>query len=304
MLLEIFLAIIFAIFFIAIIINRLLIWLKPNKDWKELTLRLLTWWMLIILFSFVLLSPYWVGLIFFALVSFVALKEFLALISLRYSDRISLFCMFFAIPINYTLIGLHLYNAFIIFIPIFMFLFLPICMAFSGVTDGFLRNVTQFYWILMITVFALSHTAFLLILPNNNEPTGALLVLFLVGLTEANDIAQYLWGNAFGKMKVIPSISPNKTLFGLCGGIITTTLLATFLGPILTPLNWYISLFTGLMIGVIGFCGDIVISAIKRDVGVKDTGTFLPGHGGILDRVDSLTFTAPLFFYFMKYFYY
>lgn len=304
MLLEISLAIIFTIFFIAIIINRLLIWLKPNKDWKELTLRLLTWWVLIILFSFVLLSPYWVGVIFFALISFVALKEFLSLISLRHSDRILLFFMFCAIPINYTFIGLHLYNVFVIFIPICMFLFLPICMAFSGVTDGFLRNVAQFYWILMITVFALSHTAFLLVLPNNNEPTGALLVLFLVGLTEANDIAQYLWGNALGKMKVIPSISPNKTLFGLCGGVITTTLFAIFLGPILTPLNWYISLFTGLMIGIIGFCGDIVISAIKRDVGVKDTGTFLPGHGGILDRVDSLIFTAPFFFYFIKYFYY
>ncbi|EAN2945089.1 hypothetical protein AII34_21160 [Salmonella enterica] len=151
----------------------------------------------------------------------------------------------------------------------------------------------------MTTVFAFSHVAFLLVLPADRMQTGALLVLFLVGLTEFNDIAQYLWGKSLGRIKVIPKVSPNKTLAGLLGGVTTTALAATVLGPLLTPLSWPMALLAGVIIGV-----DVVMSAIKRDIGVKDSGTLLPGHGGILDRLDSLIFTAPVFFHFVRYFCY
>jgi len=153
----------------------------------------------------------------------------------------------------------------------------------------------------MATVYALSHVAFLVILPADGKQTGALLALFLVGLTEFNDISQYLWGKSFGHIKVTPKVSPGKTLAGLLGGGATTALVATGLGPILTPLTWPMALLAGTMIGIAGFCGDVVMSAIKRDRGVKDSGTLLPGHGGILDRLDSLIFTAPLFFYLIRY---
>ena len=146
--------------------------------------------------------------------------------------------------------------------------------------------------------------AFLLVLPDDGKQTGALLVLFLVGLTEFNDIAQYLWGKSIGRIKVTPRVSPNKTLAGLVGGVATTTLMAALLGPLITPLSIPLSLLAGLIIGISGFCGDVVMSAIKRDIGVKDSGTLLPGHGGILDRLDSLIFTAPVFFHFIRYFYY
>lgn len=304
MILEKNLVAIFFILVVATIINKLLIWLIPNKDWKELTLRIRTWWFIVVIFSVMLLSPHWLALILFAMVSFVALKEFLTLINVRDSDRMSLLLLFISIPINYTLIGLNWYGGFIVFIPVYVFFLLSICMVVSGNTHGFLRAVSELYWILMITVFALSHTIFLLILPADNKQTGALLVLFLVSLTEVNDIAQYLWGKLLGKIKVVPKISPKKTLEGLLGGVMTTSLLAMLLGPLLTPMSWSIALFSGCVIGIIGFCGDIVISAIKRDLGVKDSGTLLPGHGGILDRLDSLIFTAPVFFYFIRYFYY
>ena len=117
-------------------------------------------------------------------------------------------------------------------------------------------------------------------------------------------MAQYIWGKSFGKIKITPKVSPNKTLAGFLGGIFTTTIAATLLGPELTPLNWAMSLLTGLIISVSGFCGDIVMSAIKRDIGIKDSGTLLPGHGGILDRLDSLIFSAPVFFHFIRYFYF
>lgn len=304
MLLEKSLAVIFALLLVATVINGLLVLLRPKKNWRELTLRIRTWWVIIVLFSLAMLSPHWLALTFFALVSFMALKEFLTLAPSRQSDRIPLLWMFIAIPINYWLIGIGWYGMFVVFIPVYVFLFLPARMVVAGDTQGFLRTASQLHWGLMTTVFAFSHVAFLLVLPADGLQTGALLVLFLVGLTEFNDIAQYLWGKSFGRIRVTPKVSPNKTLAGLLGGVATTAVLAMTLGPLLTPLNWSMALLAGIIIGITGFCGDVVMSAIKRDIGVKDSGTLLPGHGGILDRLDSLIFTAPVFFHFIYYFYY
>ncbi len=304
MLLEKSLAVIFALLLIATVVNGLLVWRRPGKDWRELTLRIRTWWVIIILFSLAILSPHWLALTFFALVSFMALKEFLTLAPSRQTDRMPLLWMFIAIPINYWLIGINWYGMFVVFIPVYAFLFLPVRMVIAGDTQGFLRFVSQHHWSLMTTVFAFSHVAFLLVLPDDGKQTGALLVLFLVGLTEFNDIAQYLWGKSIGRIKVMPKVSPNKTLAGLVGGVATTTLMAAVLGPVMTPLNLPLSLLAGFIIGLSGFCGDVVMSAIKRDIGVKDSGTLLPGHGGILDRLDSLIFTAPVFFHFIRYFCY
>ena len=304
LLLEKSLAVIFALLLIATVVNGLLVWRRPGKDWRELTLRIRTWWVIIVLFSLAILSPHWLALTLFALVSFMALKEFLTLAPSRQTDRMPLLWMFIAIPINYWLIGINWYGMFVVFIPVYAFLFLPVRMVIAGDTQGFLRFVSQHHWSLMTTVFAFSHVAFLLVLPDDGKQTGALLVLFLVGLTEFNDIAQYLWGKSIGRIKVMPKVSPNKTLAGLVGGVATTTLMAAVLGPVMTPLNLPLSLLAGFIIGLSGFCGDVVMSAIKRDIGVKDSGTLLPGHGGILDRLDSLIFTAPVFFHFIRYFCY
>ncbi|HFE32006.1 MAG TPA: phosphatidate cytidylyltransferase, partial [Gammaproteobacteria bacterium] len=133
---------------------------------------------------------------------------------------------------------------------------------------------------------------------------GAGLVLYLVFLTQFNDVCQYLWGKMLGRRKVVPRVSPNKTWEGFLGGVTTTTVLAVLLAPVLTPIEWPMAIAAGLIIGIGGFIGDVTISALKRDIGVKDSGSLLPGHGGILDRVDSLTYSAPLFFHFIHYFYY
>lgn len=304
MLLEKSLLVIFALLLVASVVMALLKRLRPQKDWQELRLRIRTWWVIVVLFALALLSPAWLALTFFALVSFLALKEFLTLVPSRHADRMPLLWMFIAIPVNYGFIGTGWYGMFVVFIPIYVFLFLPARMVIAGETQGFLRTVSQLHWSLMTTVFAFSHVAFLLMLPADGKETGALLVLFLVGLTEFNDIAQYLWGKSLGRIKVTPRVSPNKTLAGLVGGVATTSLLAMLLGPLLTPLSWPMALLAGVIIGISGFCGDVVMSAIKRDIGVKDSGTLLPGHGGILDRLDSLIFTAPVFFHFIRYFCY
>lgn len=136
---------------------------------------------------------------------------------------------------------------------------------------------------------------------NHKYPGRGVTGVISLALTESNDIAQYLWGKSCGRRKVVPKVSPGKTLEGLVGGVITTMIASLIIGPLLTPLNTLQVLLAGLLIGISGFCGDVVMSATKRDVGVKDSGKLLPGHGGLLDRIDSLIFTAPVFFYFIRY---
>lgn len=276
----------------------------PEKDWQELRLRIKTWWWIVIVFTLAITAPKALSLTIFAFISFLALKEYLTLIPTRRTDNMPLLWAYLAIPIQYYWIGAEWYGMFIVFIPVYVFLFLPMRMVLIGNNQDFLRSASVLHWGVMTTVYAISHVAYLTVLPSDTPELGPLLVIFLVALTECNDIAQYLWGKRFGRIKVIPKVSPNKTLEGLLGGIATTVVLAWLLGGILTPMNSMQSILAGLIIGCAGFVGDIVMSAVKRDIGVKDSGKLLPGHGGILDRLDSLIYTAPLFFHYLRYLYY
>jgi len=266
---------------------------QPKRDYLELQQRITSWWVIILIFSLAMLSPKWLALTFFGFISFLSLKEYLTLAPTRRSDSIPLLWMYAAIPLQYIWVGMSWYGMFIIFIPIYVFLFLPARMVIVGDTKGFLHSASVMHWGMMTTAFALSHVAYLMALPSGDKNAGALLVIFLFAATELNDVAQYIWGKSLGKIKITPKVSPNKTLAGLLGGVLTTTLLATLLGPFLTNMDWIHSLGAGIIIGLSGFCGDVVMSAIKRDFGVKDSGKLLPGHGGILDRLDSLIYTAP-----------
>ncbi|MCW6032144.1 phosphatidate cytidylyltransferase [Pantoea sp. JK] len=294
---------IFGVLILATLIIFVLRKWRPQHNWVELQQRVNSWWVIICLFSLAMLSPKWLALTFFGFISFLSLKEYLTLAPTRRSDSMPLLWMYAAIPVQYLWTGMAWYGMFIIFIPVYVFLFLPARMVIAGDTKGFLHSASVMHWGMMTTVFALSHVAYLMTLPGADASAGALLVFFLVALTELNDIAQYLWGKSLGRIRVTPKVSPNKTLAGLLGGIFTTMLLAVILGPLLTPMSYLHSLGAGLIIGASGFCGDVVMSAIKRDFGVKDSGKLLPGHGGILDRLDSLIYTAPLFFHFYYYFY-
>ncbi len=280
--------------------------LRPDRDHTELVLRVRTWWLIILLLFGALLLSKGAAIVFFGLVSYLAFKEFITLIPTRRADHRVLFWAYLAIPLQYFWAYIEWYGMFIIFIPVYMFLMLPMRMLLRGQTEGFLKAAGTLQWGLMTTVLSLSHLAYLLVLPDRvaGAPGGVGLVLYVISLTEFNDVAQYVWGKSLGRTRVVPTVSPNKTWAGLAGGVATTTLLAWVLAPVLTPISGLLSLLVGALIGVAGFFGDICISAVKRDIGIKDTGNMLPGHGGILDRVDSLTFTAPLFFHFVYYFYF
>lgn len=296
----------FGLLLLASAVTAVLRWLKPAANFQELILRVKSWWVMVGVFVGALAGGPKISIVFFAFLSFLALKEYLSLIPTRRADRRVLFWAYLAIPIQYLFVAQAWYGMFIIFIPVYLFMWIPIRMVLVGETDGFLKAVGTLHWGVMMTVFALSHVSFLLVLPPDRNPAagGAGLLLTLVFLTQFNDVAQYIWGKSFGRNKVVPTVSPKKTWEGLVGGLLTTVTLAFFIGPWLTPLSRFQSLLGGLLIGVGGFFGDVNLSSIKRDIGVKDSGALIAGHGGVLDRLNSLTFTGMIFFHYLYFLHY
>ena len=279
-------------------------WRRPGH-YGELVDRTASWWWMIGAFTLAIVLSQTAAIVFLAFISYLALKEYLSLIPTRRIDRGLLLFAYLAIPLQYYWAATDWYNMFLVFVPVWMFLFFPALMALRGDTQGFLRAVGTLSWGLVLTVFCLSYMAMLLVSGEVYNPVagGVGLLFFLVVLTQFNDVAQFTWGKLFGRHKVTPNVSPKKTWEGLAGGVATTVVLAAALGPYLTPMNWQWSALAGAVLGIAGFLGDITISAVKRDLGVKDTGGLIPGHGGILDRVDSLTYASPAFFHFFRYFF-
>jgi phosphatidate cytidylyltransferase len=139
----------------------------------------------------------------------------------------------------------------------------------------------------------------------NDDDYRPILILILVAV-EANDIFAYLSGKQFGRRKLAPLTSPNKTIAGSVGAVVLTSLLVVTLGrwvffnsPIAHPLHL---LTLGLLISILGQLGDLVLSSVKRDLAIKDMGAMLPGHGGLLDRFDSLLLVAPAVHYYLGFF--
>ncbi|MEX6632339.1 phosphatidate cytidylyltransferase [Hyphococcus lacteus] len=297
------LGVIYGLLIVASVIVGILKWRSPGKATTELSRRVTSWWFMITIFTVAIVTNRIVSTVFLGLMTYLAFKEYISLIPTRPVDRIILFFAYLAIPVQFTFAHLNSYGLFLVFIPVWMFLFFPMVMTLVGKTEGFLRAVGTLSWGMMITVFALSHTAMLLAAgPSAGPAGGAGLLLFLVALTQFNDVAQFTWGKLFGRHKIVPKVSPNKTWEGFLGGLGSTMVVAALAGPFLTPMPFYYAALAGGMIAIAGFLGDVTISAFKRDLGVKDSGGLIPGHGGILDRVDSLTYAAPVFYHAMHFF--
>lgn len=283
---------------------------RPGDGDQSLIDRTRSWWVMILLFGLSIALGRVACVVFFAFASFGALKEYLTLIPTRRADRRVLFWAYLAIPIQYALVAMGSVGVFTVFVPVYMFMILPMRAISIGQTAGFIRGMSVVQWALMCAVFSLGHIAALMYLPDTvrtgpASPAGGLgLMLFLVIVTQLNDVAAFVWGKSIGGPKVVPTVSPNKTWAGFIGGIATTTACGALLGGYLTPLSLAHAALAGFFIGLFGFFGDATLSAVKRDLGVKDAGTLIPGHGGVLDRVNSLMFAAPIFFHFVRYFYF
>jgi phosphatidate cytidylyltransferase len=238
-----------------------------------------------------------------AFISFLALKEFLSITPTRRADRRVLFFAYLAIPIQFYFIWNKLYDAFILFIPIYLFFFLALLMVVIGETRGFLKAYSSLNLGLMLTVFSPGHLAYLLVLPSEGNPVGGGLglFLFLVILTQLSDVAQFLFGRLFNQPKLRLKVSLTRTWASLIGSIASTALLAWLAAPLLTPLTEAQAIATGAVIAFGSFIGYLTMSVIKSDLHLKDRGVMTPGQGGVLNRIDSLIYTAPLFFHIVVY---
>jgi phosphatidate cytidylyltransferase len=280
--------------------------IKPTSNLVELKMRTKSWWMMASIFIFATVVHPIVSFIAFGLLSFVSFREINSISkNVREEDRRVIIWCYIAIPIQYFLAYKGWFNIFVIFIPVIMYVWIPFMLVIKGATEDIARSMSILPTQLMLTVFSISHLAFLLSLPELSgfNAGGRGLLLFIVFITEINDVFQFVWGKLFGRHKIIEKISPNKTWEGFIGGIVTTAIIGYFL-RFLTPMNGTEAIMVSLLIAFSGFVGDIILSAIKRDAGLKDTGTAIPGHGGILDRIDSLALTAPAFFYVIYNLYY
>jgi phosphatidate cytidylyltransferase len=302
----------FIIFLIlgVLITATLLFWvwgkLAPKANLRELKTRTRSWWTMAVIFITAVAIHPAISFFAFGLLSFMALRE-LASISrnVRPEDRRIIIWCYLAIPVQYYFAYRGWFNLFMVFIPVFMFVWIPFMLVIRGVTHDIGRSMSVLPTQLMLTVFSLSHLAYFLSLPELDgfQAGGRGLLLFIVFTTEMNDVFQFMWGKLLGRHKIIPKISPNKTVEGFAGGILTTTAVGCAL-RFLTPMDMQTALIVSFVVGFSGFVGDVVVSAVKRDIGLKDTGNLIPGHGGVLDRIDSLSITAPVFFYIMYNLYY
>ena len=269
---------------------------QPHATIDNLNARIKAWWVMVLVIGFSFLFGRPGVVLLFLFISFFALREFLSLMYSRAADYYALAAAFyFVLPVQYLLVYVGWYGLYSIFIPVYAFLLLPILEVTAGDTKRFLERSSKVQWGLMICVFCIAHVPALLTLEiPGYEDRNLLLIAFLVIVVQSSDVLQYVWGKLFGKTKLAPEVSPSKTVEGLAGGVASATALGAFLWWI-TPFNFWQTALMALAINVMGFFGGLVMSAIKRDRGVKDWGTLVQGHGGILDRLDSLVFSAPVF---------
>jgi phosphatidate cytidylyltransferase len=278
---------------------------KKAASRANLVERINAWWVMVGILAVAFLGGTTLTLVLFGLASFFALREFITLTPSNPGDRLPLSLSFFMVlPLQYVLIGLERYGMFVIFIPVFAFLLLPSIAALRSDVDDFLSRSAKQQWALMVTVYSLSHAPALLMLDIRGAGPGAdaLLLFYLLLVVQMSDVMQYVFGKLFGKTKIAPLVSPSKTVEGFIGGGIAATLIGAAM--------WWITPFTPLqsaamaaVIVMMGFLGGLTLSAVKRSLGAKDWGVMIEGHGGVLDRTDSICFAAPMFFHIVRFFY-
>ena len=265
---------------------------------ENLNARIRSWWIMICIFALSFMIGPGGSMLLFAFISLLALREYVSLIAPVRADHRTLFWSFFVFtPVQYLFWYVGWQGLAVILIPVYAFLFVPTRLVLAGETAGFLDRAARIHWGLMVCVYCISYAPALLTLNiPGYQRQNAKLLLFLVMIVQLSDVFQYIWGKLLGKHKIAPTISPNKTWEGFVGGIATACALGTGLWW-MTPFTPLQALLMSLAITIMGFAGGLTMSAIKRDRGVKDFGATIEGHGGILDRMDSICFSAPLFFH-------
>jgi phosphatidate cytidylyltransferase len=270
----------------------------------NLNARLRAWWVICALLTVAVVTGSAVTVALFAVTSLLALREFVTLAPTRPADHRALLWTFFVItPLQYALVAARWYGLFTVLIPVYGFLLIPVRTALRGDTERFLERTATIQWGLMVCVYCVSHAPALLLLdiPGYAGQNAKLLVWFIL-VAQASDVLQYVWGKLCGRRRIAPRVSPHKTWEGFLGGVGSAVLLGTALWWA-TPFTPWQAAVMALSVTLTGFAGGLVLSAVKRDRRVKDFGTLIEGHGGVLDRIDSLAFAAPVLFHLTRFFF-
>ncbi len=282
---------------------------------RERLASLRTWWILAAILSTALLLGPWGVCGMLALASGLAIRELVRILELAPADWLAVAAVYAAVPIHYLLVGCG-WAATYAFMPAAIVFAIAASRLLSGVTKGYIFGCAVLSWAAMVLIVGLSYAARIAAGADLPESAGDPLswFLLLVVLTETNDIAQALIGRRFSSQSrhpITPQISPHKSWEGFLGGLLVTIVLAIVLATGL-PSIWHSSATAtlirgstlwsagaGVVIAISGFLGDINMSAVKRDAGVKDSSHLLPGMGGMIDRIDSLSFAAVSFYYYL-----
>ena len=303
--------------------------------------RIRAWWVLCAVLAAAFLLGQTATVVLFGLLSFWALREFITLTPTRMADHRALFWVFFLFtPLQYVLIGFNRYELYSVVIPVYGFLFIPARIAFAGDFKRYLERCAKIQAGLMVCVYCLSHAPAILYLnipeeinvtqengkaaaaevaadaadgrdqpvaavakpgsPRFDKYPNARLLFFFLLVVVLGDAFQYISEKLIGQHVIAPAISPNRTWEGFLGGVGCATLFGTAMWWA-TPFHPLMAAMMSLIITTMGFAGGMTMSAIKRDRGVKDYGTLIEGHGGVLDRIDSTCFAAPIFFHVTRY---
>jgi phosphatidate cytidylyltransferase len=271
---------------------------------ENLNARIRGWWAIAAILSGSLLIGHVAVIALFAVISFLSLREFFTVTVAQPADhRALLACFLIAIPVQYSMIAAGRADMFLVLVPVCATFMVPVLVVLSAHTGNFLARVAEILCGVLICVYSISYVPALLMLdiPGNRE-NRTLLMVFLIVVAQSSDVLQYLWGKLCGRHKIAPHISASKTVEGTIGGIASATVLGAALWRI-TPFSLGQAASMALIIALAGFLAGLVMSAIKRDRGAKDWSRLIPGHGGILDRLDSICFSAPIFFHLTRSFF-
>jgi phosphatidate cytidylyltransferase len=280
-------------------------WQSELKDFRAL---LSTSWFMVVVFWLAWAAGETFATVLFALIAFFALREFITLSPTRRGDHRSLVLAFFVVlPIQFWLVATRHFDLFTVFIPVYVFLAIPLASALAGDTQRFLERNAKLQWGIVVCVYGMSHVPALLLLdfPNRGyEGKGAFLVFFVVFVVQTCMVVQHLIHRRLKRAPSIPAVSTSFNWRSWAIGMVAGTLIGGLLSFI-TPFKPGQALAMSLIACVSGSMGHLVMKALKRDRGVTSWGRreSVTGANGLLDRVDALCFAAPIFFHSVRWYF-
>lgn len=275
---------------------------RSDSPIDYLNARIKAWWWMTLLLTLAFAFGKAGVVVLFGFLSFLCLREFVSLAYTRRGDHWALaLAFFFFLPLQYVLVGLAWYGLYAILIPVYAFLTLPILPVLSSDHTRFFERAAKIQAGLTICVYCISYVPALLTLHlPGGEVRGLLLIAWLVLVVQTADVLQYVAGRLYGRHAIAPFLSPWRTFEGAAGGVAAAALIGAALSW-LTPFTVLQAAGVAVLCAVMGTFGGLVLAAIKVDRGVRDWGTIAEGRGGMLERLDSVIFAAPIYFHLVRY---